>query len=133
MVSLKMSGLFETYCETVADTLSVIPGFVTRNFPKLVKFHTEWRFGLKEYFVLTPFNSIGFQMNPSKSECGGRLEDAKGARVIAMSVLAGGYLSLDDAIKYLRALRGGLSCVVGVSSESHARETFSNLRECLQD
>jgi hypothetical protein len=132
MVSLNMTSLFETYCRIVEDGLNVAPGFVTRNFPRFINFIRGNDFGLKEYFVLTPFNSMGFQMNPNRQDCETALGDAKGANVIAMSILAGGYLGLDDAVQYIVRLPSEVSCVVGVSTTSHARETFSTLREKLQ-
>ena len=129
IVSLGMTKLFETYCQTVKDSLEVVPGFVTRNFPRFTRFIRRGGFGLGDYFVLTPFNRLGFQMNPSKAECEKSLATAKGASVIAMSVLAGGFLELEEAIAYLGTLHQPVSVAVGVSSETHAAETFSRLQQ----
>jgi hypothetical protein len=45
-----------------------------------------------------------------------------------MSILAGGYLSLDDAVEYVRHLNLE-GAVVGVSSEEHAKRVFTKFRE----
>ena len=69
-------------------------------------------------------------MNPSQVDCENTLSSLSGANVIAMSVLAAGYLKLDDAIDYIKTKNlGGI--VVGVSKEQQARETFELLRQQL--
>ena len=131
IVSLKMTSLFEAYFHTVVDSLGAVPGFVTRNFPRFIEFIKSSDVRLKECFVLAPFNRQGFQMNPNRQECERALIDAKGMNVIAMSIFAGGYSTLEDAGEYISNLRPKVSCVVGVSSETHARETFSCLKSKL--
>lgn len=133
IVSLGMSKLLKTYCEVVTSSLGVPPGFVTRNFPRFIDFISQGDFGLREYYVLTPFNSVGFQMNPTRDACEEALVEAKGANVVAMSILAGGQLRLEDAVAYLKSLAFDFSCVVGVSNELHAKQTFSYLRSELLD
>jgi hypothetical protein len=51
--------------------------------------------------------------------------------VIAISILAAGYLSPSEAIDYLATLPNIKGVAVGVSKESHARETFKLLKEKL--
>jgi hypothetical protein len=51
--------------------------------------------------LTSSFNKVGFQMCPSQPECEEALERAKDAEVIAMSVLAAGYLKPADAFGYL--------------------------------
>jgi hypothetical protein len=51
------------------------------------------------------------------------------ANVIAMSILAGGYLSLSEGVAYMNNLSNIAGAVVGVSSVDHAERTFRNLRE----
>jgi hypothetical protein len=57
------------------------------------------------------------------------LHDSSGAQIIAISILAAGYLKLDDAAEYLNTLENLNGVVVGVSKESHARETFRLLQK----
>ena len=80
---------------------------------------------------MTPFNRIGFQMNPSRGECEVCASHLSGAEVMAISILAGGYLGLGEAIDYLRRLHGLSRVAVGVSPEQHAAGTFTKLRTLL--
>jgi hypothetical protein len=74
--------------------------------------------------VATPFNRVGFQMNPSREECEKTLRDLKKAVVVAISMLAAGYLRLPEAVDYITALPNLRGVAVGVSKEKHVRETF---------
>jgi hypothetical protein len=49
--------------------------------------------------------------------------------VFAMSILAGGYLSLTEAVGYIKQLSNLSGIVAGVSSLDHAERTFMSLRE----
>jgi hypothetical protein len=64
-------------------------------------------------------------MNPSKLETEQVLKTFEGD-VIAMSILAAGYLKLDEAIDYINGLNVS-GVVVGVSNERQATETFKGL------
>ena len=70
-------------------------------------------------------------MNPSKAACENALSSLPGKNVIAMSVLAAGYTDLSKAAIYLKTLRNLAGVVVGVSKETHAKETFRRLRYSL--
>jgi hypothetical protein len=79
--------------------------------------------------IATPFNKVGFQMNPSGVECEKALAKIPEPNVIAMSILAAGYLKPSEAITYVKNLPNLLGVVVGVSKESHACETFKLLKK----
>lgn len=68
-------------------------------------------------------------MNPSKLGCEKTLAEIPESNVIAMSILAAGYLRIPEAIEYVHSLPNLKGIVVGVSRESHARETFRLLSE----
>jgi hypothetical protein len=53
------------------------------------------------------------------------------ANVIAMSILASGFLTLRDSLEYLREHPEIKSFVVGVSTQEHAMETFPEMRKIL--
>lgn len=129
IISFGLDELFRSYTNFVRGEYNVLPGVVTRNFPSFVEFTNKGAFG--ELAVLTPFNKMGFQMNPSREECESALGKADGLNVIAMSIFSGGYLTLAEATSYIKSLEKSFSCVVGVSSASHARETFGFLRSHL--
>ena len=70
-------------------------------------------------------------MNPSRVACEKALAGLPANSVIAMSVLAAGYVNLPEAARYLKTLRNLAGVVVGVSKETHAKETFHLLGSSL--
>lgn len=97
------------------------PAYVTMNFPLLIRLLNSY--GIPKPLIMTTFNKVGFQMNPSKAECESCLGSGQ-ADVVAMSTLAAGYLRPAEAFDYLFSLGEITSVVVGVSTPEHARETF---------
>jgi hypothetical protein len=131
ILSLDLDWLAKSYIKYVSN-LGSKPGFETRNFAYLVNKFQEWDIDFKEITIATAFNGVGFQMNPSKNDCEKALASIPESNVIAMSVLASGYLNLPEAAKYMNSLFNLKGVVVGVSKEKHASETFRFLRENLQ-
>ena len=129
-LGLNLEQLFKSYVDFTLK-LGIKPGFETRNFPYLVSKFREWEINFHEVIIATPFNKIGFQMNPSRTECEKALADLPTPNVIAMSILGAGYLKLTDASSYLKSLDNLKGVVVGVSKENHARTTFRILKEDL--
>ena len=116
-------------CVDFALTLGIKPGFNTGNFPYLVKKLKEWSIDLSEVLIAAPFNRVGFQMNPSKEECEKALAEYPEPTVIAVSVLAAGYLKPSEAVDYIKTLPNISGVVIGVSKEKHANETFRLFKE----
>jgi hypothetical protein len=107
----------------------VKPGFVTYNFPRLIRLFEAEGFSLNDVVLMTPFNSLGYQMSPSRESCEASLSNLREPNVIAMSIMAGGYLTLDQAKEYISTLPNLSGIAVGVSSQEHAQATFAELRE----
>jgi hypothetical protein len=122
-LALEMEQLFKSYMK-FTEKAGIRPGFETRNFAYLARKFREWNIDLSRVTLVSSFNKVGFQMCPSRIECEKALERVNGAEVIAMSILAAGYLKPADAIEYLTRLQGISGVVVGVSKERHAIETF---------
>lgn len=129
-LALNLDWLFRSYVDFMLE-LGIKPGFETRNFAYLVNKFKEWNIDFSEITIATPFNKIGFQMNPSRTECERALAEVPESNVIAMSVLAAGYLKLPEAMEYIGGLSNVKGVVVGVSKERHAEETFNLLRKIL--
>ena len=125
-LGLDMEWLFKTHVEAMQDR-GITPGFDTRNYPMLLEKLEGWGIDLSQLIVATPFNSIGFQMAPSREACEERLALGNGPNVIAFSVLASGHIKLSEAAEYLDTLPNLAGVAVGVSKEQQARETFSLL------
>jgi hypothetical protein len=126
-LGLNLNRLFKSYVDFMPK-LGIKPGFETRNFPYLVSKLKEWDIDLRDVIIATPFNKVGFQMNPSKEDCERALAILQGPNVIAMSILAAGYLRPVEAFSYIKNLPNLGAVVVGVSTQQHARETFSLLK-----
>lgn len=129
-LALNLDWFFKAYISFIRG-LGIKPGFETRNFAYLVKRFKEWNLDFNEISIAAPFNKIGFQMNPSRAECEKALVEIPESNVIAMSILAAGYLKLPEAIEYIKGLPNLKGVVVGVSKEKHAYETFNVIRERL--
>jgi len=121
-LSLGMKKVFQTFQEHIHEKHKLKSGLVTKNLPLLISKLNEWE--LKFPKIMTSFNPIGFQMNPSRNDCEKAILDYDG-EIIAMSVLAGGFLKLQDAYEYLSKIPQITSLVIGVSSTDHAKSTFS--------
>jgi hypothetical protein len=130
-LGLNLDSIFRAYVE-FAPKLGVTPGFNTGNFPYLVRKFREWKIDLHGIVVAAPFNKVGFQMTPSRLESEKVLESLPESSLIAISVLAAGYLLPAEAIDYVATLPNVKGVAVGVSRESHARETFRLLEEKMR-
>ncbi|GAA0129019.1 hypothetical protein MMMIC1C10_14430 [Methanococcus maripaludis] len=121
--------IFGAYIDHVKDQYDAVPAFGTFNFVRMAEKFDEW--GFKKPLIMTSFNKVGFQMNPSKEECEEALKKYD-TRIMAMSTLAAGYVKPQEAYEYLGSLKEIESVVVGVSTEEHAKETFGLIRKYLE-
>jgi len=117
-VSLNMKKIIQSFTDHVEKQYGVKPGLVTLNFPKTVNALKNWN--IESPIIMTSFNPIGYQMNPSKDDCENFLSEAN---VIAMNILAGGFLKPKESFEYISKL-GINSIVLGMSSKEHAKETI---------
>jgi len=129
-LALNLDWFFKSYVDFMLK-LGIKPGFNTRNFVYLVNKFKEWRIDLRETIIATPFNKRGFQMNPSRTKCEKALANIPEPNIIAISILASGYLKPHEAIDYIATLPNIKGVAVGVSKEQHARETFKLLKDRL--
>jgi hypothetical protein len=129
-LALNLEWLFSDYVAFLSER-GITPGFHTRNFPFLIKRFNEWELNLDRIMITTPFNRAGFQMNPSREECERTLYNLSTPIVLAISVLAGGYLKPSEALDYIAGLDNLKGVVAGVSNENQARETFGLFKERL--
>jgi len=125
-LALDLKWVFEAHLKC-SRRLKMSAGFETRNFSSLVNKLRDWQMPMEGLTIAAPFNSVGFLMTPSKEECERALAHARGATVIAMSVLAAGYLKLPEAVEYVSGLPHLSGVVAGISNESQAVETFGSL------
>jgi hypothetical protein len=117
--------LFQFFDRYVRARFGVTPAYVTLNYPLLAQRLEAW--GLRRPLVVSSFNKLGFQMNPSREACEQELR-ANRTDVVAMSIFAAGLIPPCEAAEYVRALPGIKSVVFGASSAKHMRETRELLR-----
>ena len=129
-LGLGLDWVFKFYTEFLLKK-GITPGFNTGNFALLVKKLKEWDINVEDVVIAAPFNKVGFQMVPSKEECEKALTSLPKPNVLAISILAAGYLKPEEAADYIAGLPNIKGVAVGVSKEKHARETFKLLREKL--
>jgi hypothetical protein len=131
-LALGLDWLFVEYSEFMKKR-DIIPGFNTCNFPSLVNKLKQLNINFANVVIATPFNQVGFQMNPSKKDCEGALTRMNMSVTIAISVLAAGYLGLSDAVEYITTLPNIKGVAIGVSKQDHARQTFRFLAQRLSN
>ena len=129
-LGLNFRWMFKSYFDFMVKH-KITPGFNTGNFAFLVDRFTEWGIDLSKVAIAAPFNKVGFQMIPSVEECEKALECLPKPAVVAISILAAGYLKPAEAADYIAGLPNIAGVAVGVSKEKHAKETFRLLRERL--
>ncbi|MEM3378405.1 MAG: hypothetical protein QW674_05610 [Candidatus Bathyarchaeia archaeon] len=129
-LGLGLDWVFKFYVDYM-HTLELAAGFNTGNFVLLSKKLQGWSVCMEDVVIAAPFNKVGFQMVPSKEECEKTLAIASKSNVLAISILAAGYLKLSEAIKYIASLPNIRGVAVGVSKANHANETFRLLKKEL--
>jgi hypothetical protein len=129
-LGLGLDWVFKFYTEFLLKR-GITPGFNTGNFALLVEKLREWDIGLEDVVIAAPFNKVGFQMVPSREECEKALAGLPKPIVLAISILAAGYLKPEEAVDYIAGLPNIKGVAVGVSKEKHAVETFKLLRDRL--
>jgi hypothetical protein len=123
-LALDFDWLFRNHIE-YCQKREITPGFHTRNFPYLLKKLEAWDINVDDTLITTPFNRIGFQMNPSKEDCENALSTLNKPLVLAISVLASGFIKPPEAAQYVTNLKNIKGITVGVSSPEQAQTTFS--------
>jgi uncharacterized protein (DUF486 family) len=129
-LGFNLDWLFRAYVDFMLDK-GIKPGFNTGNFTFLVEKFREWGINLEEVVIAAPFNKIGFQMVPSKEKCEEALAAMPKPNVVAISIMAAGYLKPMEAIEYIAKLLNVKGVAVGVSREMHAIETFGLIKNML--
>ena len=86
----------------------------------------EW--GLNDQYFMAPFNKNGHQMNPNLDDNINSLNANKNIKVLAMSTLASGTISVDEAFSFLKTINNIDSIVVGISNPKHLSSTMDSFK-----
>jgi hypothetical protein len=71
-------------------------------------------------------------MCPSKEKCEHVLKSLVKPSLVAISVLAAGYLKPREALEYIGTLPNVKGLALGVSKEAHAKETFKMAKNLIE-
>lgn len=129
-LALNLDWIVHSYVDFLLNQ-KILPGFNTGNFAFLVNKFMEWNIDLSKVVIAAPFNKIGFQMTPSSKACEEALQHLPEPNVIAISILAAGYVLPESAAEYIAALPNIKGVAIGVSKEKHAKESFGIFRSQL--
>lgn len=124
-LAYNMTDVIQHFDQHVRSKIGVIPGYGTQNYPAFSKFLK--RAGLGPSLVMTAVNKMGFYMNPDIESYESTLAHDDNT-VLAMASLASGRLKPDEAYEYLAAI-GVNHVLAGLSSKSHAEETFGSIKK----
>ena len=116
LLSLQMPDVFPEFIKYVEDELRLNLGFITLNFQLFKNSFEKW--DIEPSIIMTPVNSGGYDMNPSKEIVETSIRNYKG-EIIAMNILGGGAFNVEKVHCYLKSFRNIKSCAVGASSEKH--------------
>jgi len=119
LLSLDARDAFDDYLDRVKRRFEVDGGLITLNLPLLGAHMDDW--GLKPGMIMSPINPYGFDMNPSKESVEDFIRTSK-IKLLAMNVLGGGSVTLDQASSYIRTLGNLDGVVIGASSRKHMDE-----------
>ena len=120
LLGFGIKEIFVEFCAYIKEKYGVEPGFVTMNMPRLVDFLLSS--GIENPVVCSAINKAGYFMNPDKDAYEKVLEEKK-FRPIAMSILASGAVSPENAVDYVCRLPNLQAIVFGASSRQHISQT----------
>lgn len=120
LMGLGFKEAFRVFAAHIKEAYGAEPGFITMNLPRLLDLLDD--VGIENPIVCANINKIGFRM------CGGvdvyeKALATRNCRAIAMSVMASGAITPEEAIDYVCALPNLQSIVFGASSRSNIHQT----------
>ena len=125
ILGYQMDDVLKGFDSYIRKKYKAIPGYGTLNLPAFTDYLDE--VGVQDSLVMAGFNKMGFLMNPSREACESVIKNSRHT-VLAMATLASGRLKPDEAYQYLGSV-GVKNVVVGLSSKTHADETFMHIKQ----
>lgn len=120
LVGIGIKEIFIEFAKHVKKKYCVDPAFITMNTPATVDFLLDC--GIENPIVCSSINKIGYVMCPNRET----VEETiltKPFRPMAMSILASGAISPQEAVKYIVGLGKIQSITFGASTLSHIKQT----------
>lgn len=122
ILGMGMKEVFRIFSDHVRSRYGAEPGFITMNVPLLLDALEE--VGVDNPIVCANINKIGFRMSGG-IEVYQKTIATRRFRPIAMSILASGAISPDEAVDYVCSQPNIEAIVFGASSRSNIRQTKS--------
>jgi hypothetical protein len=114
VLALEIEGILEFFANYVREKHNTRPGFGSLNLPLLIKrLEAE---NIKDAVIMTSVNKKGFFMNPSREACEEILQD-QNLEVMAMSILASGAISAEEAFRYAASFPAVKCLLFGASRD----------------
>jgi len=120
LLGIGAKQVFVEFAAHVRKTYGVDPAFNTMNMPKLVDFLLGC--GIENPILCSSINKAGYLMCPNRQAYEKALAE-KPFRPMAMSILASGAVSAQEAVEYVCGLPKVQSIVFGASSRGHIQQT----------
>ena len=126
LLGLNMIDVLVAFQKYVEKKYQAEAGFITMNLPLLLeKLEAA---GIRNPIICASINSVGFRMSGGKELYEHTLK-TKNVRAIAMQVLAGGAISVSEAIEYVCSLPNIESILFGASSRGNIQQTANLIRQ----
>lgn len=120
LLGLKAKRVLIEFANHIRSTYHVDPAFNTMNMPHLVDFLLDS--GIENPIVCSAINKAGYLMHPDRNSYEVAIR-SRAFQPMAMSILASGAISPEDAVAYVARLGSIKSIVFGASSSVHIVET----------
>jgi len=114
-VAFELNDLIKRTRKYIERKLGAAFGLETRNIGHLYKRLIKNRINVE--YVMTPLNPLGYQMSPSKDIAEKAIKHLglRGMKIIAVSILGSGAISLDEAVRYLTRFKKIIFAVTSAS------------------
>jgi hypothetical protein len=128
-LGLGVESVLKIFRDYISTKYNVPAGFITKNLPLLRARLAA--LGWANPLIMASFNAVGFQVTPSLEACVRSVREPN-MTFVAMSTLAAGYLTPDEAYRFLARFPTIASVVVGMSRRRHAAETIEAIRQHMR-
>lgn len=120
LLGFGIKDVFVEFASYITEKYNVEPGFITMNMPMLVDFLLGC--GIENPIVCSAINCAGYFMNPSIDDYEKTIKERR-FRGIAMSIMASGAVTPDEAVDFVCRKLNIQSVVFGASRKQHILET----------
>jgi len=132
IIAFDLADLLQELKKYIETRLGVGFGVETRNIHRLRSFLDEHSLSVE--YVMTPLNPLGYQMGVrEEAEDSVKALSSRGAKIIAVNILASGACTLEESTAYLSRFKQYIYAVAfGTSKPDRAKANAQHLRSHLE-